>query len=399
MKKVNNAEQYIAEYRNCPLCRAKLVSKIVSLPYLMWDDLNLDGYADLVACIDCGMVYHDTVASEDDFQRYYAENAYYAMAETAGSGGFCEKEKKRYQKILNTLNPYFSQNNPHIIDVGSGKGGFLSWCKDQGFTDLTAIEQSTLCVEAINQDPVICAYSDLNQLTSHTDQVDVVILSHVLEHVFNPLGFLVELVELASESTLFYIEVPNASFYIQEADQWRHLYFEHINHFDDLHIEHLLNQVGLSVVRKEMISFIPDMKNSEECLSYICKKKKGVQYSVNNSQLANVMKKRFADNPPWTALINSALKNNKKFISIWGVSQYMQLLMGSSLQLQEKLKYLIDKSPAKQNRSIGGKKVFSPDKLVELEKDDILFIPKNIYGQETKDFLKRMNILAEVRIV
>lgn len=399
MKSVNKAEQDIALHRHCPLCEATRVHIIISLPYLMWDDLNIDGYADLVTCMDCGMVYHDTVASEDDFQRYYSQNSYYAMAETAGSGGLGKKEKIRYQKILNTLKPYFSQNNPHIIDVGSGKGGFLSWCKDQGFTHLTAIEQSILCVDTINQDPVICAYNDLNRLNSHADQVDVIILSHVLEHIFNPLAFLDEIVKLASESTLFYIEVPNANFYIQEVDQWRYLYFEHINHFDDLHIEHLINQAGLLIVRKEMISFIPGIKNSEECLSYVCQKNKVVQYRVNNSQLAKTMKKTLAHNPPWTAVINSVLKNRKKPISIWGVSQYIQLMMGSSVQLQEKLKYLVDKSPAKQNRYIGGNEVFSPDKLVELEKDDILFIPGNIYGQETKDFLKRMNILAEVRIV
>lgn len=400
MRNVTKTEQAIVQSRKCPLCEQNAIRKLTSLHFLMWDDLNMDGHAELVSCQQCGMVYNDTVASEDDFNRYYEKNAYYAVADTLGSGGLGDHEKRRYETIYTRLKPFFLHNNPCIVDVGSGKGGFLTWCKQAGLTNLIAVEQSTFCVEVINQDD-ITVFNNLKQLIDNIEQVDVVILSHILEHVFYPVTFLKDLVELASPNTVFYIEVPNADYYIADFNPWMYLYFEHINHFDGVHLQNLISQVGLSVIWQDETPFIPGLETEKagECIAMVCKKNKAKTQSFYNQNLANTMAAKLAGRTALTDQLNTSLRGEINSISIWGVSQYIQLLLGSIPKLQEKLKFLVDKSPAKQGRFLGRNKIFAPEKLTELEKDDVLMIPASIYGQEIERYLEDMKIKVQIKTI
>jgi hypothetical protein len=367
----------IKEKRSCPICNEQKGKLITSLDYAMWDDLNIDGYADLMSCQSCGMVYHQTSASEADFKRYYASHDYYAKAETMGSGGLSEGESARYQRIYSSLEPFVNKQQPVVVDIGSGKGGFLSWCQQQGLKKLIAVEKSLACGEVIRKNLKLPVYDDVASLATDTPKIDVVILSHVLEHAFHPVELLSALLELADDNTLFYIEVPNAASYSNETNPWPFLYFEHINHFDDLHLQMLLESLGLNLLSQSKGAFVPQSGKADECCMTVSKKSKKNNIKLEIA-LTNLMQTQLSYFPDILTTIENSFES--KDVSIWGVSQYTQFIIAKSPTLQRRLRFLFDKSPAKCGRYIRGHLVESPENLGLLNRNDVLLVPNNIYS-------------------
>ena len=354
----------------------------------MWDDLAIDGYAELVSCVACGMVYHQTVCTESDFSRYYSQNGYYAAAETTGSGGFGYDESLRYQRIYSLLAPHLTNNNPCIVDIGSGKGGFLHWCQDQGFNNLIAVEKSAQCADAIKQSLEIPVFSDVFGLAADRQKIDIVILSHVLEHAFCPAALLTALLAVTDENTLFYLEVPNATFYVSEPNPWQYLYFEHINHFDLIHLEALLNRLGMASLSKTHDYFLPNQENFQECCIVVAKKAISEERKIfPDNQLSKLMQEKLSFMPAVFNQLILDVNEKNKFISIWGISQYAQLVIAKHPCLSKHLRYLIDKSPAKCGRFLNGHRVEALDKLSELGERDTLLIPQNIFSAGMADIL------------
>jgi len=382
--------------RACPLCSEVHAVNIAALDYAMWDDLAIDAHALLVSCVECGMVYHQTVASESDFAQYYKHNSYYATAETGGAGGFSADEISRYQRTYSIVSKYLNNKNPSIVDVGAGQGGFLSWCKDQGLHHLTAIEKSGSCSKFIKNNLQTPVYNDVVDFAVGNKQaIDVIIISHMLEHAFNPSHLLAQLIDVTDENTLFYFEVPNAAFYVAEENPWQYLYFEHINHFDSIHLEMLLNDLGLGALFKVESSFIPEKGNDQECCVIVAKKvmRKRLEHSYT---LALLMQVNLKYPSSILSYLELNLDDSAKKISIWGISQYSQFLIAKSPFLLKQLRFLIDKSPAKCDRYLRSHKVEGVDKILELGSDDILLIPKNIISKEMKASLDNMKFSGEI---
>jgi hypothetical protein len=99
--------------------------------------------------------------------------------------------RKKYLEIflLNNL-----KSNPNIlVDYGGDKGQYVP--------NLNQKKSYVLDVSEYDSLPGIEKISNLSEI----EKVDLVILSHVLEHVSNPMGMLEDLLE---HSKLLYIEVP-----------------------------------------------------------------------------------------------------------------------------------------------------------------------------------------------
>ena len=100
-----------------------------------------------------------------------------------------------------------------LLDIGAGKGEFLSFAKRQGFL-VSGLEPSPLfCDYAVSEFGVQIFCGELIAFKKSIPQeshYDVVTLFHVLEHVKEPTSILSELVPILSSESIVYIEVPNA---------------------------------------------------------------------------------------------------------------------------------------------------------------------------------------------
>ncbi len=374
--------------RSCPVCAQKESTLIADLHYALFDDLKLSGEMQLVSCNRCHFIYNNTALRDDDFSYYYRSNEYYLDTRSAGSGGYSERDARRYARIFNKIKPFVSMSKPTIVDLGCGKGGMLFWLKDNVESKLIGIETSSKCRSFVENALSIPIYGALSDIVG---KVDVVILSHVLEHVYSPLQLLENLKSISHDNTVFYVEVPKAEAYLSPPFNWRELYFEHINHFSRAGLSNMMALSGLQILDRGDGRFYEDDVNTSEC-QYCTAKIGEAEVDENLFSLSGPAQ---SETLPAQNTISEVLKGSGP-LSIWGISQYTQLVLGSYPDLLKKVKYLFDSSPAKIGRAISGVEIMSSNKLALLGAEDILLIPASPYVIEMREILGNIGFMGQV---
>ncbi len=374
--------------RNCPVCQHYESSDLLDLEYALFDDLNLSGSVKVVQCHQCGMAYNRSVLTESDYLDYYSKNDYYMDTISPGSGGFSESEQSRYQYILELIEPHLGAINPIVIDFGCGKGGMLQWLgTKQRQWQLCGIEANHACRRFIAKYLEFSVYSSLSEVQK---KADVIILSHVIEHLFCPNEILAELGQFCHAKTIIYIEAPLSEDYLSTPVDWQQLYFEHINHFGTQSLPRLLNSCAFNVLLQDKIHFLPSDPKSPLSIVFLVTK------DVTNRATSFIEKEITLNRTIPCQEVMEKIRLHSKPISIWGVSQYTQLLLGTYPELRTRIKFLFDTSVAKIGRTIRGLKVDSPEKLSCLGKSDLLLLPKGKYTGEMLQLLNRINYEGEI---
>lgn len=114
-----------------------------------------------------------------------------------------------------------TQMGDRLIEVGCGKGTFLDMLSDRG-ADITGFdptyEGDDPRIEKVYFGPDVGMAGD------------ALVLRHVLEHIEDPVGFLMELAQANDDQGLIYIEVPCLD-WIADNRAWFDFFYEHVNYF------------------------------------------------------------------------------------------------------------------------------------------------------------------------
>lgn len=156
-------------------------------------------------------------------------------------------------------------NPKRVLEVGAGEGSILKYLSEAGFGDeLHALEISRSGVEFIAARGITSLRSvqlyDGYQIPFADDAVDLVVLSHVLEHVEHPRVLLREIRRVAPHVV---IEVPcDFSFDVDRKVDY-FMSYGHINVFIPVELRFLLRTEGFEILR--------DLLNHEntEVLEYL----------------------------------------------------------------------------------------------------------------------------------
>jgi SAM-dependent methyltransferase len=138
-----------------------------------------------------------------------------------------ESERNRYEDQISVLHKYLSGGRTlRVLDFGCGQGGLLETMtlkyKLHSYYGCEANAQKRITNDGVS------IHRDLNDLTV---PFDVIVLSHVVEHLID-FAVLERVSKLLSQAGIVYIEVPNAGAY--EA----YLRREFLYYFDRLHVNH-----------------------------------------------------------------------------------------------------------------------------------------------------------------
>jgi SAM-dependent methyltransferase len=171
----------------------------------------------LCECGECGLV--QTVPAPC----LQALSDYYAVDYRAGCCAGCDVSDSdrfpkdnlfyynRGQSIADLVKPHVKTDRPRILDIGAGWGHIL-YAMGERFPEgnRTAIEFSQVCVRHL-QGMGIEVYTDAaeNVLPKLDHQFDVVTISHVFEHLLNPVEILKLVRQHLAPDGVLYIEVPN----------------------------------------------------------------------------------------------------------------------------------------------------------------------------------------------
>jgi len=209
---------------------------------------RVDNYK-VVACAGCGLMVTSPPPKGDMVDQAYSSGVYARAGGRLGVmlDGFLSMLHRSRLRLLQRVT-----KGRFILDVGCGKGRFVSVAGKQGWVSV-GYEQSKSQADSARDSFNINVVSGIS-LTNEVggQRFDAITSWHVLEHVPDPRTFVQEMVALLKPEGVLVLEVPNVTSW--QARIGRGLWFHadiprHLHHFrlDDLRA--ILNAQNLTILK------------------------------------------------------------------------------------------------------------------------------------------------------
>jgi 2-polyprenyl-3-methyl-5-hydroxy-6-metoxy-1,4-benzoquinol methylase len=194
-------------------------------------------------CRDCGLVYQSPRMTEEETASYY--RAEYRLTYQGVEGPIARDlavQAARAQSLLGFARPHIASIF-RCLDIGSSTGLILQYFKDHYGCQPVGIEPGD-AYRTYAREQGLTVYQSLDELEKAGEKrFSLISMSHVLEHLPNPVGYLNHLREsiLTPEGWLL-IEVPNL--YAHDSFELAHLYS-----FSSHTLQEVLRRSGFEVVK------------------------------------------------------------------------------------------------------------------------------------------------------
>lgn len=386
-------------FRSCPICLNSTGEVLLTQHFESLSYKSLPDYYNVVVCTKCGFVYADTPAKQRDYTQYYQNQSKYENVDIYSGSGRCQWDAGRLKRTAKDISLHLPDKNAFILDIGCASGGLLVELKNLGFHNLIGLDPSKNCVRKVESYGIKAFQGDLLSIGSigQGKKFDCIILSQVLEHVYDLQTTVRRVVRKLNNSGLLYVEVPDASAYLDYYIVPYH-YFdqEHINHFD----KHSLNNLLLK-------------KNFN--LEFLGSGKKEVRVSDDNvyavffgfyrKQAVNFRKKHFLPNYKLRRKVLDYIKKSKKEntwpvierlakskaeVVIWGVGSYTLRLLKDAPLGKCNIKAFIDKDPKKIGTKVRNISIYGPDMLRNYK--GIIIVSSAIYSNDIVEEIRKRKL-------
>ena len=245
----------------------------------------------------------------------------------------------------------------NLVEIGCGKGFFLELLLSRGF-DVTGFDPS---YEG-NNPRIKNKYFDSGQGIKSKG----IILRHVLEHVQNPVAFLMSLRDANDGAGMIYIEVPCFDWICQNR-VWFDVFYEHVNYFRESDFYRIFENVieagkGFGGQYLYVVADLASIRNPE------IDHQDRIKFPNN-----------FLDN-----LEGEEVSANTGLV-IWGGSSKGVIFSLLKSREGQKIEKIIDINPAKQGKYIAqtGLHIQSPDEgLSKLPAGSVIYVMNSNYLKE-----------------
>lgn len=195
------------------------------------------GHIELAFCRDCSLVTNT---------RYCAAMMDYASAYD-NDLGFSMVYQEYEQRLINRLIRNYNVRNKSVIEIGCGNGSFIKRLCNAGANTGIGFDPS------LEHSPASSS-KDVELIAGYypggidPSLADLIVCRQVLEHLPDPLSFLVDLRTSLRDSrhTVLYFEVPNFEFVLDELALWTVIY-EHCTYFTRESLAWVFEAAGFEV--------------------------------------------------------------------------------------------------------------------------------------------------------
>lgn len=211
-------------------------------------------------CRSCGMTFASPMPSDQNLKNY--NSRYY---ESAYGGHAAHKTARAYFSAIALLRiahvqSYLSKRNvklSSILELGPGTGYFARhWLESEQVPAYYAVETDSSCHASLKALGV--QLREVSDETVNAQQHDLVVMSHVLEHVPNPREFLTQTTRNLRNGGALFIEVPCRDFEHKNQDE------PHLLFFDKQPMNVLLNKLGFTQIEVSYHGqLISDLKSAK----------------------------------------------------------------------------------------------------------------------------------------
>jgi SAM-dependent methyltransferase len=210
----------------------------------MQHNLNLT----TVICNNCSFVFTNPLPPQDTYERFYVEayEKFYKYTLTRPASGFGENEPAYFTRRLDWIESVNALKGLRLLDVGPGQGGILWWARRRGAV-VMGIEPSPLLSQDLANLGLPCVCSSFGNLQMPTNKkFDIIVMSHVLEHFYDPNPALEKCRTILADSGILVVEVPNILKPFRSLDRY-FLRYVHPSSFSPQTLQGMLEKHGFSV--------------------------------------------------------------------------------------------------------------------------------------------------------
>ncbi len=222
----------------------------------------------LVRCKQCGVVRVNPAPCKESLISYYP-NDYYREDSNINNLLYNVVRKfygrNRFEVFLTKLSSD-TKTKKKVLEIGPGRGDNLVPFLKQGYSAFAIEPNEKLAdvIKGLGVNVVNCFFERASNMPS---DFDAVILSHVLEHEYDPKKMLAYCKEHMKGGAYIYVEVPvlDATSFRVFGRYWGDLEFPlHLSLMKRSHLEKMLELAGFSIIERKYKTLIGDTTRSFE---------------------------------------------------------------------------------------------------------------------------------------
>ena len=397
--------------RPCPICAQNRVTLLHHQQFVVPADYPLDASYDVVHCPRCDFVYADTHAVQSDYDEFYARFSKYEDVKNSTGGGGNTHDAARLKAMATQLADFGLRPEMRVLDIGCATGGLLHELQLLGFEKVCGFDPSPGCVEFARTQFGLQAH--VGTIFNHPDagRFDVVVLSHVLEHVHGLHNAMRSLAALLKEDGILYLEVPDAMRY---ADfliaPFQDFNTEHINHFS----QHTLNalvqphgfalretgnkdlQTASGVPYPALFGFwqksaLPEAQSSSQ-ESPETENTESLQMAIARYIAASRAMLQEFDTHLFKVL-------GEREVVVWGVGQLTMKLLAETCLGRANIQYFVDTNSINHGKRLQGVETIAPSQLCDVKSPIVIAstIHQNAIFETIRSVLKLDNEVIFLR--
>ncbi len=357
--------------RPCPICDSPEGDVLHTQRFVTLAGSPLPDCYDFVVCPTCGFGFADTPASQETYSEFYRSFSKYGADHTDKEESL-QLERDRRDNQATLISRFLKGPQERILDVGCSRGKLLSSIKALGYTELYGLDPLPACVERIQKLGFRSIQGELFDYPPPDEPpFDMVIISHVLEHIKDLQRVPVETAKLLGDSGLCYVEVPDASAF-GRYPMVPYFYFdgEHIDHFDVPSVENLFRRGGFEPVAHGEI--VIRKTHYEYPAVYVVLRKGDPTRWNGKFTYTDGVRKGLTEHLDWSkehSIDNylEELQKSGEAVVVWGAGQMTFRLLAISPLGNCNIAFFIDKDTTKQGTKLNGVPVCPPERLADFQ--------------------------------
>ncbi len=313
------------------------------------------------------------------------EVLYQHQTTTAAIGAIWMAHHKAFAQFLSTYRP------KEVLELGGAHGVLAREFLQHGSIPWTILEPNPAPVEGC---PARFIHGFFDASFCLDPEVDTVVHSHVLEHIYEPDAFMGLLAEAMKPGQHLVFSVPDLQVWL-ERKYTNCINFEHTTFLTAPYVDHLLSKHGFRVMAKQgygdghSIFYAAVRDHATELIPLpadLYARNRGIYEAFVQYHLDLI------------ADLNRRLENVKGPVYLFGAHVFAQYLLAFGLKT-EKIVALLDNDANKQGKRLYGTElqVLSP-KVLSAMADATVILKAGMYTQEIREDILR-NINADVRFL
>lgn len=229
------------KYIDCNLCGSG-ESKI-------YHKMNSSGKTwNIVQCKKCGLIYLNPQPSPEEIKNLYLKD-YFDIAYLQKES--CARLMSDARELLKEIERYRQPGK--ILDIGAAGGHYLKAAQERGW-ETFGVELSSYATSWAKENLGLKIFTGILEEANFPDDFfDVIIMSHTLEHLFEPLGTLRKAYQILKNNGLIYINVPNVNLLKTQIEKRGKLGAlseeEHLFWFSLKTLKAILEKAGFKIIR------------------------------------------------------------------------------------------------------------------------------------------------------